>query len=185
MAPRPSSFSTRKRPMTAGGTAAGDGAAAAARGNVPAMPSSTGRSSTRPVSWSEPAPIGPSYTWIGARARANLARMTTTLAEVLAPAAVRLETLHRRYGALLELVRRLIGVVPNCDPYLEIWPPAFRSYNVMVPNLINLPFFVWGLGAPKGPVALAMYASSRAAQCMYCSAHCRSFALRRGVSDSQ
>src|SRR5580693_4123818 len=95
--------------------------------------------------------------------------------------AVPLETLHARYGGLLELVRALIGVVPNCDRYLEIWPPAFRTYNVMVPNFLNLPFLVWGLGAPKDVLGLAMYASSRAAGCAYCSAHTCLFALRRGT----
>jgi alkylhydroperoxidase family enzyme len=109
----------------------------------------------------------------------------TTLAQALAPAAVDLALLRRRYGPLLELVRRLIGVVPNCDRYLEIWPTAFRSYNLMVPNLLNLPFFLWGLGAPKGPVGLAMYRSSRVAQCMYCSAHTCSFALRRGLAETK
>ena len=75
----------------------------------------------------------------------------------------------------------LIGVVPNCDPYLEIWPPAFRTYNVLVPNFLNLPLMVWGMGAPKEVLGLAMYASSRAAGCAYCSAHTCSFALRRGA----
>jgi alkylhydroperoxidase family enzyme len=104
------------------------------------------------------------------------------LTELLESDAVPIETLTVRYGALLELVRRLIGVVPNCDPYLEIWPPAFRTYNVMVPNLLNLPLMVWGLGAPRGSVGLAMYVSSRTAGCMYCSAHTCSFALRRGAT---
>jgi len=40
------------------------------------------------------------------------------------------------------------GMVPNCDPYLEIWPPAFRTYNLMVPNLLNLPAPVLGVGGP-------------------------------------
>ncbi len=64
------------------------------------------------------------------------------LVELLEQEAVPFETLHTRYGSLLELVRKLLGVVPNCDPYLEIWPPAFRTYNVMVPNLLNLPLMV-------------------------------------------
>src|SRR5580693_3779051 len=96
--------------------------------------------------------------------------------------AVPLETLHARYGGLLELVRALIGVVPNCDRYLEIWPPAFRTYNVMVPNFLNLPFMVWGMGAPKEVLGLVLYASSRTAACAYCSAHTCSFALRRGTA---
>ncbi len=104
------------------------------------------------------------------------------LIELLKADAVPFETLHARYGSVLELARRLIGVVPNCDPYLEIWPPAFRSYNVMFPNLLNLPFLVWGLGAPLSTLGLAMYVSSRAAGCPYCSAHTCTFALRRGAT---
>jgi alkylhydroperoxidase family enzyme len=104
------------------------------------------------------------------------------LVELLEKDAVPFATLHTRYGSLLELVRKLIGVVPNCDPYLEIWPTAFRTYNVMVPNLLNLPFLVWGLGAPRSAVGLAVYVSSRAAGCPYCSAHTCSFALRRGAT---
>ncbi len=105
-----------------------------------------------------------------------------TLLKLVKPGAVPFEVLHERYGGLLELVRTLIGVVPNCDPYLEIWPPAFRTYNVLVPNFLNLPFTVWGIGAPKELLGLAMYAASRTAGCMYCSAHTCSFALRRGAA---
>ena len=99
------------------------------------------------------------------------------LVELLEQEAVPIETLHTRYGSLLELVRKLLGVVPNCDPYLEIWPSAFRTYNVMVPNLLNLPLMVWGFGAPRSTLGLAMYVSSRTAGCMYCSAHSCTFAL--------
>lgn len=105
-----------------------------------------------------------------------------TLVTLLEQEAVPFDVLHARYGALLELVRKLLGVVPNCDPYLEIWPPAFRTYNVMVPNLLNLPFLMWGGGAPRATVGLAMYVSSRSAGCMYCSAHACTFALRRGAT---
>ena len=67
------------------------------------------------------------------------------IASLLEQDAVPMETLHKRYGALLELVRVLIGVVPNCDRYLEIWPPAFRTYNLIVPNFLNLPFSILSL----------------------------------------
>lgn len=90
--------------------------------------------------------------------------------------------MRRLHGPLLALVRVLIGVVPNCDPYLEIWPTGFRTYNVMVPNLLNVPAVIWGHGAPKQALGLAMYAASRAAGCAYCSAHTCAFALRRGVT---
>jgi hypothetical protein len=107
------------------------------------------------------------------------------LADLLEQDAVPFPTLNKRYGALLEFVRVLIGVVPNCDSYLEIWPTAFRSYNVMVPNLLNLPVLIWGMGAPKEAVGVAMYVASRAAGCPYCSAHACSFALRRGATVDQ
>lgn len=106
-----------------------------------------------------------------------------SLAELLLPHVVPMAVLHRRYGALMELVRTLIGVVPNCDRYLEIWPPAFRTYNLVVPNLMNLPAAVFGIGgAPKAQVGLSMLMASRAADCPYCTAHTCSFALRRGAT---
>jgi alkylhydroperoxidase family enzyme len=53
----------------------------------------------------------------------------------------------------------------------------------MVPNLLNLPFSVLGIGgAPAGVVGMSMYVASRSAACPYCSAHTCSFALRRGAS---
>lgn len=106
-----------------------------------------------------------------------------SLASLLQSRAVPLEELHRDYGSLMELVRTLIGVVPNCDRYLEIWPPAFRTYNLVVPNLMNLPAAIFGLGgAPKALVGLSMLVASRTAECPYCTAHTCSFALRRGAS---
>lgn len=106
--------------------------------------------------------------------------MATTLSEAIQSERVSFEKLHQRYDPVLQMVDALIGVVPNCDQYLEVWPPGFRSYNLMVPNFLNLPVSLLGRSAPKDVVGLAMYASSRAANCNYCSAHTCSFALRRG-----
>jgi alkylhydroperoxidase family enzyme len=94
--------------------------------------------------------------------------------------AVSMENLMRNYSGPLGLVKALLGVIPNCDPYFEIWPPCFRTYNMMVPNFLNLPVLLFGFGAPKDVVGLAMYVSSRTSGCMYCSAHCCDFAIRRG-----
>lgn len=107
---------------------------------------------------------------------------STVLVALLEAEKVPFETLRKEYGPLLALADTLLGVVPNCDPYLEIWPTAFRSYNVMFPNLVNLPLVLWGLGAPRASVGLAMYVSSRSAGCAYCSAHTCTFALRRGAT---
>jgi len=106
-----------------------------------------------------------------------------SLAPLLHESRVGWDVLQDRYGPLLGLVNTLLGVVPDCDRYLEIWPPAFRSYNILVPNLLNLPVPVLGVGGPPaGVVGLAMYVASRVAECPYCSAHCCSFAMRRGAA---
>ena len=83
-----------------------------------------------------------------------------TVWPLLTPALVPMPQLEAKYGPVLGLVKVLLGVVPNCDAALEIWPPAFVAYNVMVPNLLNLPFLLWGVGAaaPASIVGLALYA---------------------------
>ena len=111
---------------------------------------------------------------------------TASLAPLLEPSLIGWDELDDGYHGLLELVRSLLGVVPDCDRYLEVWPPAFRSYNVMVPNLLNLPVPVLGMsGPPPSVIGLAMYVASRTAACGYCSAHSCSFALRRGADPAK
>lgn len=105
-----------------------------------------------------------------------------TLAEHLEPDVVELEELHGTYGPMLHIVRELIGVVPDCDTYLEIWPAGFRTYNLCVPNFLNLPASVVSRSDLKAHMGLAMYTSSRTAECPYCAAHTCSYALRRGAS---
>jgi hypothetical protein len=103
-----------------------------------------------------------------------------TLSRTLRPAAVDFARLSREHGPMLQIVRLLIGVVPNCDPVLAIWPTGFRTYNLLVPNLLNLPLPVWGIGPSAVTLGLALCAASRTAQCAYCTAHTCSFTLRRG-----
>ena len=111
----------------------------------------------------------------------NEAVLTSLLTDDMVP----MRDLHDRYDALLKLVRVLIGVIPNCDQYLEIWPPAFRTYNIIVPNFMNLPSGILGIGgAPKDIVGLGMYVASRSAECSYCSAHCCSYACLLYTSPS-
>lgn len=105
-----------------------------------------------------------------------------TLAQALRPAMIPEDQIARDYKAVINIVRELIGVVPNCNPILEIWKPAFRTFNVLIPNFLNLPAALVGQGAPKDLVGLAMFVSSREAGCMYCTAHHCSFAIRRGAS---
>ena len=106
--------------------------------------------------------------------------MIKTLADGLQSSSPDFKTLHKQYHPVLALVKELIGIIPNCDPILEIWPPGFRSYNLLVPNLFNLPNTLFGNRSFKASMGLAMYASSKAA-CAYCTAHACTFALRRGA----
>ena len=108
-----------------------------------------------------------------------------TLSRSLRTAAVDFARLRQEHGPMLQIVRLIIGVVPNCDPLLAIWPTGFRTYNLLVPNLLNLPFSVWGFGPPAVTVGLALCAASRMAQCAYCTAHTCSFTLRRGAQSKK
>src|ERR1043165_8979036 len=107
--------------------------------------------------------------------------MPDTLSRSLQSSAVDLSQLPQEYRPLLQLLPLVIGVVPNCDSLLAIWPTGFRSYNLLVPNLLNLPFSVWGWGPPAVPLGLALYTASWIVRCSYCTAHTCSFALRRGM----
>lgn len=110
--------------------------------------------------------------------------MATTLYELLKPHAPSINQLHKNYKSLLQLVKLLIGNIPNSDPILEIWPVSFRTYNLIVPNFLNLPHSLFGAKHIKVLMGLAMYHSSMAAKCAYCSAHSCSFTLRRGADSS-
>ncbi len=107
--------------------------------------------------------------------------MDETLARELAAHAVPAEQLPAEHRPILAVLSELLGVVPNCYPVLAIWPPGLRTFNVLVPNLLNLPRSLMGQGAPKDLVALALFTSSAAAGCPYCTAHHCSYALRRGL----
>ena len=74
-----------------------------------------------------------------------------TLAQQIQPAAVPFSELEKEYRPMLKLVEQMIGVVPNCDPYLEIWPTGFKTYNLLVPNLLNAPQAILGPGSAEGP----------------------------------
>ena len=92
-------------------------------------------------------------------------------------------SLHQKYHCLLELVKILIGNIPNCDQILEIWPTAFRTYNLFVPNFLQLPHSLFWSKSAKTALAISVYHASRAAGCSYCSAHTCAYALRRGVKE--
>src|SRR3954452_18036738 len=94
-----------------------------------------------------------------------------TLSRSLQSSSIDLSRLRGEYGPLLQLVRLLIRVVPNCDSLLASCSTGFRSYNLLVPNFLNLPFSVWGRGPPVVPLGLALYTPSWPARCQHCTAH--------------
>jgi hypothetical protein len=91
------------------------------------------------------------------------------------------DVLEDRYGALLRLVDTVLGVVPNCDRYLEIWPPASRTYDILVPNLLNLPVPVLGVGRPQAWLGWRCTWRAASPATPTRSAHSCSFAMRRGA----
>mmetsp|Transcript_4280 Transcript_4280/g.7136 ORF Transcript_4280/g.7136 Transcript_4280/m.7136 type:complete len:455 (+) Transcript_4280:125-1489(+) len=110
---------------------------------------------------------------------------TVTLASLIQDEAIPMDQVRSKgYGCMMNLVQALIGVVPTCDSYLEIWSTGFRTYNLIIPNLLNLPFTLITTSKDlKADLGLALYASSRAAECAYCAVHCCSYALRRGTDE--
>ncbi|GAA4113663.1 hypothetical protein GCM10022393_12800 [Aquimarina addita] len=104
-----------------------------------------------------------------------------TIATLFEKERISFDKLHKDYDPMLKIVKELIGVIPNCDQTLEIWPTGFRTYNLIVPNLLNLPASLMGGTSLKSIVGLGMYASSNAAECPYCTAHTCSYAMRRGL----
>ncbi len=110
--------------------------------------------------------------------------MVSTLYNYLKDKAPPFSDLQKKYNPLLQLVDILIGTIPNCDVVMEIWPTSFQTYNLLVPNLLNLPASLFGNKEIKRLMGLAMYHSSASAGCNYCTAHTCSFALRRGLDES-
>ena len=55
-----------------------------------------------------------------AHADAHESSVPASLTPLLHDSMVEWDVLHQRYHGLLRLVDTLIGVVPNCDRYLEI-----------------------------------------------------------------
>lgn len=94
-----------------------------------------------------------------------------TLERALRAHAIAEDELFRRHRPLLRLVQRVLGVVPHAARYLEIWPPAFETYNLMVPAFLDIPRCDLGLGISPDLRSLAAYVSSRSFGCAYCSAH--------------
>ena len=112
--------------------------------------------------------------------------MAVTLAAALDSARVGVDEIEREHPEMLQLSRVMLGVAPASFGYLAISPAGLDTYGLIIPSFTNMPFTLWGFGGvPTKLFSLAMYVSSRAAGCMYCSAHSCSFALRRGAPPSQ
>ena len=86
------------------------------------------------------------------------------------------------YSSVLIMANAMLGLIPSSDMVLAIWKPALECYTLLFPNCLNLPIMLLPGYPISNLVALATYVSSRANQCMYCSAHAYTFAVRRGVN---
>ncbi|KAA3624042.1 MAG: hypothetical protein DWQ02_23640 [Bacteroidetes bacterium] len=104
-----------------------------------------------------------------------------TFSTLLKTQEVPIQQLEQDYNPMLKIVKVILGLDPNANPLLEIWPPAFKAYNLVVPNFLNLPQYLFKKRSYKSLVGLAMYACSKAAECAYCTSHACTFAMRRGL----
>lgn len=104
-----------------------------------------------------------------------------TFSTLLKNQEVPVKQLERDYNPMLKIVKVILGLDPNANPLLEIWPPAFKAYNLVVPNFLNLPQYLFKKKSFKSLVGLAMYTCSKAAECAYCTSHACTFAMRRGL----
>ncbi|CAM9874201.1 unnamed protein product, partial [Ectocarpus sp. 13 AM-2016] len=58
------------------------------------------------------------------------------------------------------------GVTPRHCRYSYIWPPAYETMSVLIPNLFNVPLCDFGVGPIGGDLrSLAAYAVSSSIQC--------------------
>jgi len=55
---------------------------------------------------------------------------------------------------------------------MHIFPALYKVYNVLVPNLLNIPRSDFGFGIPSRLRALLIYQVSKSYGCPYCVAHC-------------
>jgi hypothetical protein len=137
--------------------------------------------------------LGVGSTWLALRLLRNEKKKRTpaarphtvrddSLVALLVDSMVPEDKIREKYPAIAAVVRVMIGMEPNSNAYLEIWPRAFKSFNLIIPNLMNAPFTHLGIGPgwTKGSAlqGIGMFAVSRAAKCPYCTAHTCAYALR-------
>ena len=89
---------------------------------------------------------------------------------------------EKKYKPNVALIKELLGFVPQTLGVLGTWEPSLLSYFLLVPNFLDLPKSLL-YKKRKVLIGLAMYQSSKVANCTYCTAHSCTFAHRRGAED--
>ncbi|KIG14920.1 putative fusion protein [Enhygromyxa salina] len=108
---------------------------------------------------------------MGTKVETPLSGSKPTLEFALRPHAISRSELVDRYRPVMMMVRQILGVVPHAMSYFEIWPPAFTTYSVLVPSLLDIPRCDLGRGISPDLRSLVLYIASRSYGCSYCSAH--------------
>ncbi|CAM9843315.1 unnamed protein product, partial [Ectocarpus sp. 6 AP-2014] len=67
-----------------------------------------------------------------------------TLEFALRPYRVDWSVIEEKHAAVLGMMEIFLGVTPRHCRYSYIWPPAFETMSVLIPNLFNVPFCDFG-----------------------------------------
>ncbi len=81
----------------------------------------------------------------------------STLAKELRPA---IKTSESRRDSILAMTSNFMCDASLLGDYLEVWPPAFRSLNILSANFLNFPGSLLGLGVSKESLQAAITSSS-------------------------
>lgn len=106
-----------------------------------------------------------------------------TLSDVLRPHGVPFADLKNNYP-FIAILKTLLGVAPNSLTLVALFPPAFATENLIVPALLNLPASMFWAGTNLRQAGLCMFAASRQSGCQYCTLHCATYSLRRGLPET-
>eukprot|EP00181_Compsopogon_caeruleus_P005295 CAMPEP_0184680154 /NCGR_PEP_ID=MMETSP0312-20130426/3041_1 /TAXON_ID=31354 /ORGANISM="Compsopogon coeruleus, Strain SAG 36.94" /LENGTH=526 /DNA_ID=CAMNT_0027130089 /DNA_START=83 /DNA_END=1663 /DNA_ORIENTATION=+ len=112
----------------------------------------------------------PGKSWILQEAEGKLWK-PTTLAHFLVDHEVPFERVRQLRPASHGLVTRVLGVQPRLSCWMAIHPPSLDVRDLLLPNLLNMPFSDFGLGLDPELRSIIMHTTAQSFGCPACSGH--------------